>query len=45
MESRVHQMLWFQSNKYVFLESIEDFSMFQSAEIAPLDAEIAPQMS
>ena len=42
MESKVHQLLWFQSNKYCFLlESIQNFSMFQPAQIAPLETEIA----
>jgi len=38
-------MLWFQSNEYCFLELIQNASMFQSAEIAHLETEIAPQIS
>ena len=35
MESKVHQLRWFQSNKYCFFQSIQNFSMFKPQEIAP----------
>jgi len=34
MESKVHQMLGFQSNKHYFFESIQNLSMLQPAEFA-----------
>jgi len=49
MELKVHQMIWFQSDKYSFyfwnqFKNNSDFSIFEPAEIFLLETEIAPQI-
>jgi len=46
MESKMHQMLWFQINKYTiaFWNQLK-ILVFQRVEIASLETEIAPQIS